>query len=251
MKTTVFLGDSHTHGYYADKEKVYHWHNNNYAEIYANEFNKFCAIYAQQGASNRKYPGWLATLLEKYNNITEVFVQNTYWHRFHNASLTGNNIECPINNFCTLHSLDDYVAKYYDKETVNDYTEKSVQIPESLIKKEFYNTKSESYYTVKIFNELCTHLQYKDYCLDLLAIDYLCKTNNIKWYCFRMADKVVFPENYNLYQKINPIIAPITVETYFRNKGVNVDNFLIDDEHYNYDYHKMIAMEYIPWLRTL
>ena len=40
MTRTLFIGDSHAHGYYEIDNKISAWQDNNYAEIYADENNK-------------------------------------------------------------------------------------------------------------------------------------------------------------------------------------------------------------------
>ena len=38
------------------------------------------------------------------------------------------------------------------------------------------------------------HLQYKDYCIDLLAIDTMCKERDIKWYPWTINNRVFVPK---------------------------------------------------------
>ena len=81
MTKTLFLGDS-PHGYFEMGGKVNAWESNNYAELYVLEHNKQTVIYSMPGGCNRKYPIWLRTMLDKYNDIDEVFVPIPYWNRF-------------------------------------------------------------------------------------------------------------------------------------------------------------------------
>ena len=76
MTRTLFLGDSHSHGYFEMGGKVNAWESNNYAELYALENNKQTVMYSMPGGCNRKYPAWLRTMLDRYNDIDEVFVQS-------------------------------------------------------------------------------------------------------------------------------------------------------------------------------
>ena len=82
MSRTLFIGDSHAHGYYEVGNTISAWQDNNYAEIYADENNKQVVIYSQPGGCNRKYPAWLKSMLDRYDDIDEVFIQSTYWNRF-------------------------------------------------------------------------------------------------------------------------------------------------------------------------
>ena len=48
----------------------------------------------------------------------------------------------------------------------------------------------EKYSYTKLWHELVTPLQYKDYCIDLLAIDTMCKERDIKWYLWTINNRV-------------------------------------------------------------
>ena len=54
MARTLFIGDSHSHGYFEMGGKIHSWESNNYAEIYANDNNKQTVIYSMPGGRNRK-----------------------------------------------------------------------------------------------------------------------------------------------------------------------------------------------------
>ena len=53
MSKTLFLGDSHSHGYYEMGGKINAWHSNNYAEIYAHENSKQSIIYSVPVSRNQ------------------------------------------------------------------------------------------------------------------------------------------------------------------------------------------------------
>ena len=82
MAKTLFFGDSHAHGYWDDNGVIRAWQDNNYAEIYAKHFKKETIIYSLPGGSNKKYPVWLKSMLNRYQDIDELFVQSTYWNRY-------------------------------------------------------------------------------------------------------------------------------------------------------------------------
>ena len=63
MSKTIFIGCSHSHGYANTSRGLEGWGENNYAELYADEYNKEVVIYSQPGASNRKYPSWVKLML--------------------------------------------------------------------------------------------------------------------------------------------------------------------------------------------
>jgi hypothetical protein len=79
---TLFIGDSHAHGYSEIGTTISAWQEANYAEIYSNVNNKEVVVYSQPGGCNRKYPAWVKSMLDRYDDIDEVFVQSTYWNRF-------------------------------------------------------------------------------------------------------------------------------------------------------------------------
>ena len=82
MARTLFIGDSHSHGYFEMGGKIHSWESNNYAEIYANDNSKQTVIYSMPGGCNRNYHAWLKTMLDRYDDIDDVFMQSTYWNRF-------------------------------------------------------------------------------------------------------------------------------------------------------------------------
>ena len=81
MKRTLFLGDSHSAGYTINNDgQALHWTENNYAEIYSAQNDQPCAIYAQAGGCNRKFPTWVSCLLDRYD-VNKIFIQSTHWNR--------------------------------------------------------------------------------------------------------------------------------------------------------------------------
>ena len=82
MTRSLFLGDSHSHGYAEVNGEVQFWKDNNYAELYSDHNNKPVAIYSIPGGCNKKYPTWLKAMLDYYDDIDEVFIQATYWNRY-------------------------------------------------------------------------------------------------------------------------------------------------------------------------
>ena len=80
MGRTLFLGDSHAAGYYF-KDRPHQWEHN-YGDSYSKLYNKDVIVYALPGATNKKYPIWLKSMLDRYDDIDEVFVQSTYWNRW-------------------------------------------------------------------------------------------------------------------------------------------------------------------------
>ena len=61
-----------------------------------------------------------------------------------------------------------------------------------------------------MWHELVTHIQYREYCLDLLAIDTMCKEHGIKWYLWTMKSDCFVPDDLNMYTDLNVHRAPIS-----------------------------------------
>ena len=72
MGRTVFLGDSHAAGYWVEPDQTVHQWEHNYGNSYSKEYDKDVAVYATPGACNKKYPIWLKSMLDRYDDIDEV-----------------------------------------------------------------------------------------------------------------------------------------------------------------------------------
>ena len=266
MSRTVFLGDSHCNGYYEDSAgAVHHWHENNYAEIYAKHNNKPTVIYSMPGTCNRKYPAWLRSILDRYDDIDEVFVQSGYWHRY---LLAASDSELPGQDIGIDHFLDneqpkdELVHRYTDVKYNTNYLELTEQVrPQNLenFKGLQFENKSvdhtwapfhERYVYTKVWHELMTQLQYRDYCLDLLAIDNMCKDYGTKWYLWSMNNRCPIPENIDLYTKLSPVRCKKSAIEYLESKFVKTESYKLDIEHYNYTVHEKIATDYFTFLKN-
>jgi hypothetical protein len=66
-----------------------------------------------------------------------------------------------------------------------------------------------------------------------------------------MTDRVKFPTKLDFYSKLKSTkISSVTVESYFKKKFIDHSKFFLpDNEHYNEEYHQMIASNFIPWLK--
>jgi len=63
-----------------------------------------------------------------------------------------------------------------------------------------------------------------------------------------MNEDTWLPKDLNIIGDCNHnVVANKTVEQFLQTKGVT-ETFLIDDEHYNYDAHKLIAEEFVPYI---
>ena len=264
MAKTLFFGDSHAHGYWDDNGTIRAWQDNNYAEIYARHFQKETIIYSLPGGCNRKYPVWLKAMLNRYNDIDELFVQSGYWNRYLIGASRMLNIgdDIKIDHFLDEDCpKDDLIHRYTDHRIQGDYLEIVEQIrPDQYtdfkgIQYHDFTQKSdwppfhEKYTYTKLWHELTTHLQYREYCLDLLAIDTMCKEHEINWYLWTMKSDCFVPNDLNMYTDLSVHRAPISAIDYLENKYVKTKAYMIDVEHYDTPIHEKIAKEYLPFVK--
>ena len=256
---SIFVGDSHCCGY-KNSFPPRLWQDNNYAEIYSELNQKPVAVYAMQGACNQKYVTFIKTLLDHYDDVDEVFIQFTYWTRFLLATNTSDKpfvTEFETNHFAQgpdTHGLVDRWTDRQDIETDELHTEYNMHV-----KSEHYEMfkgrtmggpeENENFHYTNLWHNQLTHLEYRQVCGDLFIIDRLCQQRNISWYLFRMNERVHMPDNFNYF-------GPLTNYKGGNNKmhveqwcNEDVEQYKIDEEHYNYDFHYKIANEYIPYLR--
>ena len=97
-------------------------------------------------------------------------------------------------------------------------------------------------------------MQYKDYCLDLLAIDTMCARRNIKWYPLSINNRVFVPDNVHLYGEwLVGKRATSSAEGYLQlSKAINIetDEHRIDGEHYTKQIHELIAKDYLNYVKN-
>lgn len=269
--TTLFLGDSHTCGYQtvADKTGIGSysaWNDNNYAERYAHLYDTDVAVYAMPGATNDSYTNWLRVLLNYHENVDKVYILLSGFNRFCIAGNTKGVDETPIpvNHFTRKVSESNRVIRYaddtisgdnillYQKPISDDYsnfvplqwsTEDGLVSPD---------LRKNTYMEVKTFYELNTHLEQQNFLKNVFLWDTMCKNNNAELYLFKMTDRLVFPKNIHYYGTcLNTWMAKDSVETFFRNKNLDHTRFYLEDqEHYNIDYHTMIADKFIPAMES-
>lgn len=261
---TLFVGDSHLHGYYESDGKINAWQNNNYAEIYSDINNKEVIVYSLPGGCNRKYPTWIAAMLELHNDIDEIFIQSTYWNRF---LLAGSKRLDYGEDIKSDHFIDrdtphhPTVTRYTDHRVTEEYIELSDKVrPENF--QEFTGVQfddmgitanwkpfNEKYVYTKLWHELQTPLQYKDYCLDLTCIDSM--VGDIPTYLYTLNDRQFLPNNINFYKNLGIIKIDIDAETWIRqNIGMDPKQNTLDGEHYNRRIHKIIAEKYLDYVKN-
>ena len=281
MAKTLFMGDSHSAGYHmtnldTPRPTPVYWSKNNYAEIYSHTNDKEIALYAMPNASNKKYPIWLKTMLDKYSDIDSVFVQSTYWNRDLLAANKNLDIADGMksDHFCTPGRSKFPVPEYRDSKLIerwtdelvsDDYIENCVRTAPNSKHLEYKgftfeeldcgmeNILNMPYAYVKLWHEHITHLQYREFCSNLFIIDTLCKNYGVKWHLWTINDRVVMPKDLNFYGPLeNCIRAEVSAETFIKDKHkLNIEEMVLDGEHYNYNVHKIIANEFIPYIKNL
>lgn len=266
IKRNVFIGCSHTIGYQFNKVamKPLLWTGNNYAEIYSNMNSKHGIIYSCAGASNTKYPLWLSNIFKMYNNIDTVYIQSTYWDRFP-IGFSKNldmGLEYSADTFLKKCHSDGLIDRYTDTNLVGDRFEYILKpaAPDYTPFKGYTTNGNHpepdlkilnyEYIYTKIYHELTCHLQYEQYCKDLLIIDYLCKKNNATCVVWRINDRCILPKNVELFAELeNTKIELQSARSFLINEQYgDIETQTVDGEHYTLDVHKKIAEMFIPSL---
>ena len=265
MKRTLFLGDSHTCGYTTIPGKIgvgsfEAWQENNYAEQYAMLHDKKTAVYAMAGASNKSYTDWLRSLLNKYHDVDEVFILLSGFNRFMisaNPNLNENIL--PVDHFMTPYDKGDGIDRFYDEVIVEDFLQLN-QKPngydyEKFPKIEFSmehglispDLRKNTYMEIKTWMELNTHLEQREFFKDVYIWDKMCADVSCKLYLFQMTDRLKFPSDFNFYGKLtNTVISPVSIQSFFGQRNIDhTKYYLVDKEHYNVDYHKLIADKFL------
>ena len=269
MSRTLFIGDSHTIGYKTIAEKIgpdswSYWNDNNYAEIYSEINNKNIVIYAQPGATNNLYTVWLASMFQKYSDIDEVFLCLAPLNRI-TLSFDPDlkfNVE-PLDHFMYEHSESTEKCRKFSDKPIAGNTVQILQIPTADDYKKIPSNgfsaehgltspdlRKDSYMSVKLFYECNTVLEKREFLLNMYAWDKICTENNAKLYVFNFRTRGVWPEQSNYFGKVDLKRADQSVEQYLNTLGHKAEDYFIEDkEHFNNQYHKLIATEYLTWLK--
>lgn len=277
MPKSLFVGDSHSSGFFQSDGShpdcktarwslgnIFQWADNNYAEIYAKLNNKETIIYAMPGAGNCKYPDWVASCLQKFD-IDEVFVQSTYQNRYRIAANLNLDFDTvvPLDHFQLDPESDDLVTRFVDCEITPFYAEimrqpgkddfdsfKGHKFPEDG-NFSYLEQLDEKYSKIKVWNELITHLNYRTYIKDLIVIDSVCRQYNVTWHLFNINEGAFIPPYLDLYCNFtNCKRANITASDYIKeNLSIDSNDHKIDIEHYDMEFHELIAKHYIPYIK--
>lgn len=263
MRTAV-IGCSHSAGYqFPPPDGIRdRWNDNNWAEIYINNQNKDGAIFACPGRGWYDYSERLAYLFKKYNDIDEVIVQQTYWNRFR----FGFSTPCFYENIIPLDAhmmqeetkgnIDCYNIAMWNDELksfdggritlAGDYAiQPTVSMkfdPFDLIEP---NLQQEGYQRLKSWYEVMTVVNQRQFFKEVYLWNTMCKENNAVLKIFAMNDQTWLPKDLNMIGNIQADVSEKTVLQFLLTKG-ELEEFVVDDEHFNLEAHTLIANEYIP-----
>jgi len=272
MTRALFIGDSHTCGYWSHPTNqgpgsYTYWNDNNYAEVYAKENNKPVAIYAMAGVNNRVYTDWMKSMFDTYDDIDEVFLCMAPFNRFiigFDGKLDDTVI--PVNHFTTkMPSSDGFIDRYCDltikddnlqlfnKALSDDYnTFPGLDLdPQNGLKTP--NIREHNFMQIKLFFDLNTFIEKRDFLLNVFTWDRMCHERGAKLYLFNVTDRLRYPQTFEYYGTLkSTILTRKAVEGFFKEKHVDHTRYYLEDqEHYNKEYHTLIATKYLPWLKTL
>lgn len=271
MAKTLFIGDSHTCGYKTVPGKVGQdsftiWNENSYAESYAEQNNKECIIYALPGANNTAYCDWLVSMFKKHPDIDEVFLLQASLNRFtlgmsqefdfsgissdHFTYYIGKNENGLVDRYTDNIISDDNRLQLYQKPTEDDYNtfpgvsfshEHGLKNPD---------LRKHTYMQVKTFFELNSHIEQRDYYRSVYTWDNICADNNAKLYVFHMRDRLQFPKDVEYYGPLKSTkFSETSVEGFFAKRNIDHSKYFIEDqEHYNKDFHNLIAEKFLKHL---
>jgi len=271
MSRALFIGDSHTCGYNSVPDQTgpgsyTYWNDNNYAEIYNTVNQKPVNIYAHAGTANRMYTDWIKHMLTKFADTDEVFVCLAPLNRFvlaFDEKLTDEALpldffvhECEQSTDTVKKYMDQLVmdgkVQLYNKPTADDYSNfpgLEISDTQGLLKPDI---RKNTFMQIKLFFELNTHLERRDFLLNVFAWDRICAEHGAKLYIFNFMNRLRWPNSLAYYGKLsNTTVAEKTIEQYMLDEGIDPKTHLLEDkEHYNFAYHKIIVEKYIPWLKN-
>jgi hypothetical protein len=111
--------------------------------------------------------------------------------------------------------------------------------------------RKDSYMSVKLFYECNTVIEKREFLKNMYMWDKMCTENNAKLYVFNFRSRGVWPSDTDYFGKIDTMKrANQSVEQHLNTLGHKAEDYFIEDkEHFNNQYHKLIATEYLKWLK--
>jgi hypothetical protein len=263
MRTAV-IGCSHSAGYQfpAPDGIRDRWNDNNWAEVYINNQNKDGVIFACPGRGWYDYSERLAFLFKKYDDIDEVVIQQTYWNRYR----LGFSNPCYYENIIPLdaHMMQEETKGRIDCYNINMWNDELKSFdggritmsgdyaiqptlsmkfdPFDLIEP---NLQQEGYQRVKAWYEVMTVVNQRQFFKEVYLWNQMCKENNAVLKIFAINDQTWLPKDLNIIGNVQADVSEKTATQFLLTKG-ELQDFVVDDEHFNLEAHTLIANEYIP-----
>jgi len=262
-----FIGDSHSNGYFSTDRSVENWQGNNYAKIYSDINDTYCYSYAMPGAPFSKYAQWTKILLDKHPDITHLFIQSTYWDRWSMVcNLTYEYEEIDLNHFTHRAVCENKFVGYSDYHTVFDgITEWAEKPGVSTLENPSFHTHNprdirdvndmtgDQYKKIRFWHEQLSHLTYFSYLKELKCIDSILQDYNIQGIVWFINDDVERPRSFDAFgsfkklQMINYSACNFLTDQ----MGINPEEYMIDEEHFDLEFHTAIAKDFIPYLLSV
>jgi len=259
-----FVGDSHTCGYFSTSDSALTWQENNYAEIYSSLNELACISYASAGAPFTKYAQWAKILLNNHPDIGKLFIQSTYWDRWSMVTnLHCEFVEMPLDLLTKVGKQKDRFTGYTDYNTVFNGITEWFEKPGffTLENPSFhrYNPNDiqdlndmtqDQYKKIKFWHEQLSHLTYFAYLKELKCIDAILQEFDIDGFVWFMNDDVERPKSFNAFGQFNKLHIVEYPACDFLKDTKNIDplNFMIDEEHFNTEFHTYLAKDFIPFV---
>ena len=272
MRRSLFIGDSHTCGYYSTAGKIgpgsySYWNDNIYSERYGDLNKRPVVTYAMAGVYNRVYSEWLKSMFERYNDIDEVFICLAPLNRFvisYDPELRDEAL--PVDHFTMKmedspvdadryvdHTVSEGVVQLFNKPIYDDYSKFPGFDLSQYDGLKSPDLRKHSFMQIKLFYEMNTYQEKRDFLNCVYTWDNICNDNNANLYIFHFADRGKYPGKTDYYGPLKrTTVSPMTVQSYFKSKMIDHEKYLIEDnEHYNREFHEMIAEKFLPWIKSL
>ena len=107
------------------------------------------------------------------------------------------------------------------------------------------NLQQEGYQRIKSWYEVMTVVNQRQFFKEVYLWNQMCKENNAVLKIFAINDQTWLPKDLNIIGNVQADVSDETVTQFLLTKGV-LQDFVVDDEHFNVKAHTLIANEYIP-----
>ena len=261
MGDILFVGDSHSHGYWSDGRDRFFWQDNLYAKIYSRSCPYDCYVYSTPGAPNSKYPRWIAMMLQRHPGIKTVVIQSTYhdrWLMSLNRDLDYADLAL---DYFTRHWGSDRNLHCYDDFNTLDYRHIEWSEKPDFTAVGFYeqglphfaNGQSwpghhSKYMHIKFHAEVIGHLTVQQYIKDITVIDAVCRQHDARAVLWRINQRTDAPPDINRFCDLTQVKIMHTAadQWLLTHRGQDINTMMLDIEHYDVQAHTLIAEHFMP-----